>query len=203
MERRAFEIKELRVESAEGKPKKITGYAAIFESESVDLGGFTERIAKGAFAESMGNDIRALWNHDTNHVLGRASAGTLRLVEDDKGLAIEIDPPDTQAGRDAVTLIERRDVTGMSFGFDVPEGGDHWAKVAGRWLRTLLKINLAEVSPCAFPAYRATELGTRAGVDAHDAFAGLKRAEAEELKRFADEKAARDRKLNLIGRGIA
>jgi uncharacterized protein len=206
MERRYVNVSELRVERREeGKPAKISGYAAVFESESVDLGGFTERIAKGAFAESMGGDIRALWNHDTNQVLGRTSAGTLRVYEDAKGLAIEIDAPDTQAGRDAVTLIERRDVTGMSFGFSIPEGGDNWAKVGGKWLRTLLKINLAEVSPCTFPAYPATELGIRAVGEAKEGLAGLKRAqdaELDEQRKIAAAHEARERRLKLIGKGL-
>lgn len=206
MERRYVGITELRVERREeGKPTKIAGYAAVFESESVDLGGFTERIAKGAFSESLAGDIRALWNHDTNQVLGRTSAGTLRVAEDGKGLAIEIDVPDTQAGRDAVTLIERRDVTGMSFAFSVPEGGDNWAKVGGKWLRTLLKINLAEVSPCTFPAYQATEIGIRAADGAKEALAALQRAqdaEVTEARKIVAAHEARERRLRLVGRGI-
>jgi HK97 family phage prohead protease len=201
MERRVHETTELRVERREeGKTTRIAGYAAVFESESVDLGGFTERIAKGAFAGSLKGDIRALWNHDTNQVLGRTSAGTLRLAEDGKGLAMELDPPDTQSGRDAVTLVERRDVTGMSFAFRTIS--DNWAKVAGKWLRTLLEVEISEVSICAFPAYPATEVGIRAAVDAKDAIEALRLAKSGEVARFAAEHAARERRLRLVGRGL-
>lgn len=198
MERRAYEISELRVERAEGKLPRIAGYAAVFESESIDLGGFVERVARGAFAGSLAGDVRALWNHDPMHLLGRTTAGTLRLAEDSRGLAIELDPPDTQTGRDVVTLIERRDVTGMSFAFRTLK--DAWAKVAGSWLRTLLEVELFDVSPVTFPAYPATEVGLRAACDAKDAQAGLKAAQDAE-QRQVDQAAARERRLRLLERG--
>lgn len=202
MERRAFQVMGLKVEGREeGKASKIVGYAAVFESESVDLGGFTERIAKGAFAGSLGADVRALWNHDPMHVLGRTKTGTLRLSEDERGLAIEIDPPDTQMARDVVTLIDRGDVSGMSFGFRTVK--DNWAKVAGKWLRTLLEVELFDVSPVTFPAYPSTEVALRAAVDAKDGLEGLKRAqdhEEQDLKAALAAHDARSRRLRLIGR---
>lgn len=196
MERRAVET-ELRVVRAEGKPATIGGYAVVFESESVDLGGFTERVARGALTASLSGDIRAHWNHDPSIVLGRTSAGTLRLLEDSRGLAFELDAPDTQAGRDALVSIERRDVTGVSFGFRAIK--DAWAKVGGKWLRTLLECELFEVSPCAYPAYQATEVGVRALTDAKDALEGLKKAQEEE-QQAADAILARERRLRLAER---
>jgi HK97 family phage prohead protease len=99
--------------------KSIAGYAAVFNSET-DIGGmFREKIAPGAFAPSLNADVRALWNHDTNHVLGRTKAGTLRLSEDAHGLAVEIDLPDTQAARDLRENMRLGNVDGMSFGFRV------------------------------------------------------------------------------------
>jgi HK97 family phage prohead protease len=204
MERRAFQVTGLKVERRdEDNARKIVGYAAVFESESVDLGGFTERIARGAFAGTLAADVRALWNHDPMHVLGRTKAGTLRLQEDDRGLAIEIDPPDTQTARDVITLIERGDISGMSFGFRTVK--DNWAKVAGKWLRTLLEVELFDVSPVTYPAYPATEVSLRAATDAKDGLEGLRRAQAEEEQAIALARAAHDarsRRLRLIGREL-
>jgi Escherichia/Staphylococcus phage prohead protease len=193
MERRAFEIAELRIEQEEGKPTKIGGYAAVFNSESVDLGGFVERIAPGAFAGAAGADVRALLNHNPDVVLGRTKSGTLRLTEDSRGLAFDLDLPDTQAGRDLAVSIYRRDISGMSFAFRTIK--DAWAKLAGVWHRTLLEVNLLDVSPVTFPAYPAAEVGLRAASDAKDALAGLERAKALEV--------SRERRLRLLERESA
>ncbi|RIK35690.1 MAG: HK97 family phage prohead protease [Chloroflexi bacterium] len=100
---------------AEDSLPMIAGYAAVFNTLSVDLWGFREKIAPGAFAGSLQDDVRALWNHETGIVLGRTKSGTLRLAEDDVGLAIEIDPP-SSAGN-YIETIERGDVDQMSFAF--------------------------------------------------------------------------------------
>jgi HK97 family phage prohead protease len=112
---------------AEGNGMTLRGYAAVFNSPSQPL-PFIETIERGAFADSLKsrNDVKLLWNHDTSTVLGSTRAGTLRLMEDERGLLVEADLPDTQAGRDAATLIQRGDVTAFSFGFRIPAGGDEW-----------------------------------------------------------------------------
>ena len=162
MERRFFPI-ELRADGADSATTTLTGYAAVFDQLSVLLySAFREKITRGAFMGSLGDDIRALWNHDTNLPLGRTKANTLRLAEDPHGLRVEIDPPDTQAGRDAVASIRRGDVDQMSFAFDVLE--DAWDQdEAGQLVRTLLKVKLHEVSPVVFPAYPQTSVAARAG----------------------------------------
>lgn len=160
-EERRIVTGELRVVSADGAPTKIVGHAAKFDVLSEDLGGFRERIAPGAFAQTLKSaDIRALWNHDPNIVLGRNKSGTLRLAEDSAGLAYEVDAPDTQLVRDMVMgPIARGDVSQCSFGFYTVS--DKWAKVDGEWLRTLLEVELFDVSPVTYPAYPATDVAVR------------------------------------------
>lgn len=134
----------------------LTGYAARFNEPSEPL-PFTERIAPGAFRRSLQsrNDIKLLWNHDSSTVLGSTRSGTLKLTEDDRGLRVSALLPDTQAGRDAKVLIQRGDVTGFSFGFTVPSGGEEWNAEGTE--RTLKAIRLLEVSTgVAFPAYPST-----------------------------------------------
>jgi len=145
-----FEVRE----TAEGMT--LTGYAARFNEPSEPL-PFIERIAPGAFKRSLRakNDIKLLWNHSSSDVLGSTRSGTLRLSEDELGLRVEADLPDTQAGRDAKVLIQRGDVTGFSFGFTVPPNGDSWNSEGTE--RTLKSVRLLEVSTgVAFPAYPST-----------------------------------------------
>lgn len=147
------------VEVRAGEKPVIGGYAAVFERKSVMLYGFREKIAPGAFQDSLQDDIRALWQHDTSQVLGRTRSGSLRLWEDSTGLGFEVEPPDTQAGRDAVTLIRRGDVDQMSFGFNVPVNGDDWSEDEdGIPLRIIKRAKLIEVSPVTFPAYVDTSV---------------------------------------------
>jgi HK97 family phage prohead protease len=152
-QRIAFQDLEIR---QEGDGLTLRGYAAVFNSPSQPL-PFIETIQPGAFADSLKsrNDIKLLWNHDTGIVLGSTRAGTLQLGEDQRGLFVEANLPDTQAGRDAVVSIQRGDVTGFSFGFRVPSGGDEWASANERILK---RVNIHEVSVgVAFPAYLGTE----------------------------------------------
>ena len=161
IEERRVVLGELRAVRADGGTAKIAGHAAKFDVLSEDLGGFRERIAPGAFAKSIqGSDIRALWNHDANIVLGRNKAGTLRLSEDSAGLFYECDAPDTQLVRDMVlSPIERGDVNQCSFGFYTI--ADKWAKIDGEWVRSLLEAELLDVSPVTYPAYAQTDVAVR------------------------------------------
>lgn len=160
IERRNFQVSELRAITSGDGLRKITGYAAVFEKLSDNLGWFREKIQPGAFADSIiTDDVRALWNHDSNYPLGRNKSGTLTLSEDEHGLKIEIDPPDTQWARDLMTSIDRGDVDQMSFGFQTLS--DKWEMVEGEDIRTLIKVRLFDVSPVTFPAYPDTEVGLR------------------------------------------
>jgi HK97 family phage prohead protease len=140
----------------EGDGMTLRGYAAVFNSPSQPL-PFIETIQRGAFRDSLKsrNDVKLLWNHDTSVVLGSTRAGTLRLMEDERGLLVEADLPMTQAGKDAAISISRGDVTAFSFGFRIPAGGDEWANANERLLK---RVNVHEVSVgVAFPAYTATD----------------------------------------------
>lgn len=133
---------------AELRGNKLGGYASVFD-QTADLGPFgKERIARGAFDKALKtSDVRALWNHDPRFVLGRQSAGTLRLSTDDHGLEFEVDLPDTTYARDLRELVERGDITGASFGF-VPGEFERGP------VRTHTNVRaLVDVSPVTFPAY--------------------------------------------------
>ena len=141
----------------------IRGHAAVFDKMSEEMFGFREKVAPGAFSSSLlrGDDVRALFNHDPNFVLGRTKSGTLRLSEDDVGLAIEIDAPLNQTIRDLVLEpIRRGDVDQMSFGFVVIE--DAWNRDDN--IRTLMDVELFDVSPVTYPAYPDTDVAVRNAV---------------------------------------
>lgn len=145
---------------AEDGARVATGYAALFDVPT-DIGGiFVEKIARGAFSETLKTaDVRALIDHDTGRVIGRSGAGTLRLAEDDRGLRVEIDLPDTSDGRDLAVQLERGDISGMSFGFRVTH--DEWDETVAIPVRTIHAVDLFEVSAVAFPAYADTEIALR------------------------------------------
>jgi HK97 family phage prohead protease len=152
---------ELRAAAAGGKgPGTVVGYAAVFDKMSQDLGYFVERIQRGAFAGCLAQDVRALKNHDSNYLLGRNKSGTLRMGEDELGLRVEIDLPDTQVGRDTAEEIARGDMDGMSFSFvaDV----DQWDYSGTVPVRTLVKVrDLYDVGPVVYPAYTDTSAAMR------------------------------------------
>ena len=138
--------------------RKLAGYAATFGTPA-DIDGFTETIRAGAFRATLAarSDVLALVDHDPGKLLGRTASGTLRLVEDGKGLSFEIDVPPTTLGNDVLAMAERHDLGGMSFGFRV--SADHWPDKRTRELRA---VELVEVSVVhAFPAYPGTVIAAR------------------------------------------
>ena len=190
-------LKEIRINESDGGTC-IEGHAAAFDSWSETLGGifpFKEKVRKGAFAESIGrDDIRALFNHDPNYVLGRNRAGTLELEEDDVGLRVRITPPDTSWARDITTSIRRGDISQMSIGFVVED--DEWSSKDGIDTRELKKVRLFDVSPVTFPAYTATDVGVRA-MQEYDVYKTEQRKVAEETEN-AVKKAKQQEKLKKL-----
>lgn len=158
---RMLPLNELRV-SEQGN-EIIEGHAAVFNSWSETLGGlfpFKEIVRKDAFKETIQNDdIRALFNHDPNYVLGRNKSNTLYLEEDEVGLRVKITPPNTTYAKDLVESIKRGDVSQMSIGFIVLD--DSWGTVDGVDTREIKKVKLFDVSPVTFPAYQETDVGIR------------------------------------------
>lgn len=160
---RRYVPSEVRVEELDGTPH-IRGYAAVFNEWSEDLGWFREMIQPGAFSKTLGEaDVRALWNHNADYVLGRNKAGTLKLFEDEQGLGYDVEPPDTQWARDLLVSIQRGDVTQSSFGFAVVR--DKWQEDEdGLIERELIELRLYDVSPVTFPAYPQTSAEARAKI---------------------------------------
>lgn len=197
-ELRMLPMTELRIADSDGGGVTIEGHAAVFDSWSETLGGifpFKEIVRKGAFNESIGkDDIRALFNHDPNYVLGRNRAGTLELVEDDIGLRVKITPPDTSWAKDILTSIRRSDITQMSIGFIVED--DKWSTKDGMDVREIRKVQLFDVSPVTFPAYTATDVGVRA-MQEYDGYKAEQRNKAEETEKAA-ERAKQQAKLKSL-----
>ena len=152
---RVFRDMEIR---ADEENREISGYIALFDSPSVDM-GFTEYIAPGAFSKSLRESpsIKALKNHDSNWILGNTASGTLRLREDERGLFAEIDPPATTWANDLIESIKRGDVSGSSFGF-APVKKESRKADNGSIEQTLTEVRLHEVSVgVVFPAYPEAE----------------------------------------------
>ncbi len=148
---------ECRVDLQEDR--RIRGMAIVFNQPSENLGGFREVIHPEAvdrtFREAI--DVRALVDHDSAKIIGRLQAGTLSLKKKSKGLAVEIDPPNTTVGRDIVESVNRGDVSGMSFAFRVIE--DDWTEDEnGMPIRDVLDMRISEVSIVTWPAYLATSV---------------------------------------------
>lgn len=146
----------------DGEDLFIEGYFAVFNSTYELWPGATESIAPGAFDDSVSDDVRALYNHNTDIVLGRTSAGTMEIRQDSHGLwgRIRVNRNDGDA-MNAYARIARGDITGCSFGFDIAaqetdyrdDGSVHW---------TITKVSpLYEISPCTFPAYQETVVSAR------------------------------------------
>lgn len=160
IERRCVTV---NLRAADGEVRTLEGYAVVFNSLSEDLGGFREVIEPGAFSEALAElpDVRALFNHDPNLVLGRTTNGTLTLTEDAHGLRMAVILPPTTYANDVYMLVERGDVNQMSFAFRTRKGGETWITENGQRLRRLRNLSLYDVSVVTFPAYQATIVAAR------------------------------------------
>jgi HK97 family phage prohead protease len=151
---------DLKTRSEDDK-KVIEGYFAVFNRETELWPGAFEEIDPSAFSQTLGNDIRALINHDTNLVLGRIKSGTLDLRVDSRGLwgSVEVNENDTDA-LNLYARVERGDVDQCSFGFNIEKEETDW-RDDGTVKWTLKEIDLHEVSVTTFPAYADTGVQAR------------------------------------------
>jgi hypothetical protein len=138
--------------------RSISGYFATWDTLSTDLGGFRERIQRGAFSQSLRDnpDVLCYYNHNSDLILGRVASGTLSVSEDSTGLKFLCQLPETSVARDLIALMERGDVSACSFAFSVPQNGDEWTEVNGQIIRTVIQASLWEGSIVGTPAYPQT-----------------------------------------------
>lgn len=169
----------------------LEGHAAVFDSDSLEFSGWekpwVERIAKGAFSRTLREqpDVKALWSHRADAIIAR-SPGTLALSEDDRGLHVEIKLIDTQQNRDVLAGVKAGLIDSMSFGFSARSV--KWEAGKERDVRTLLDVDLFEVSPVVWPAYPDASISARSAmlVRSHDGNAELKAIAEERTKHFAE-----------------
>ena len=199
IERRDFAFEddnELIVESRADGRAAIIGYAAVYNRLSLDMGGFREEILPGAFDRILSRqrgkqDVVALFNHDSNIVLGRSSSGTLELSTDDKGLRYVVTPPVSRA--DVMELIQRRDVRGSSFAFTVGKDGEAFrTDEGGSAIRQIREVSgLYDVGPVLVPAYPATSASV--AMRSYEAWlASQKQPEPEVVAEVAKRSLVRD-----------
>lgn len=178
VERRFAPLRHTEVRAAdETGGVRMGGLAAVFEELSLNLGGFRERIDRGAFRKVLatGPDVRALFNHDINYPLARATVadgpGSLRMKEVPKGLDYEFEPTGTTYANDLRINMEAGVVTQSSFAFRVAKGGDTWDEdeETGALIRTIHEFSdLYDVSPVTDPAYPQATVGIRSGDSTSD-----------------------------------
>ncbi len=163
IERRFYKCN-LRMAGDDPEQRVIEGHGAVFDSPSENLGGFQEMIMPGAFSQAiLEDDIRSLFNHNVNLILGRNTSSTLRLFDDDTGLRYELDPPQTSYANDLIISLERGDISQSSFGFRAIE--ESWRQPDENNplpVRVLHRVKLFDVGPVAFPAYQDTTVSARA-----------------------------------------
>lgn len=200
---------------AENANRVIEGYAAVYydgtpATEYELWERCVERIAPGAFERALReDDVRCLFNHDPNHLLGRTSAKTLRLSSDATGLKFVCDPPATRTGDDVKASIERGDLSGCSFGFYATKVT--WTETPDLDIRTIEEVVLLDVGPVTYPAYTSTKVGLRsagaqgAAAEARDEFDKLQSTRRAALEAELRERDARARELRakLTGEKIA
>ncbi|CDG20582.1 Capsid protease [Xenorhabdus poinarii G6] len=186
---------EVRAEQLENQPTRIVGYGSVFNSRSEPLWGFREIIKPGAFDEVLNDDIRGLFNHDPNFILGRSTSGTLTVSVDERGLQYDIAAPDTQTIRDLVLApMQRGDINQSSFAFRVARDGERWYEdEEGIVIREIHKLSrLYDVSPVTYPAYQEADSAVRSLNAWKEARSG------GELQKAINQKLARERILNLL-----
>lgn len=189
-------VGEVRAEiGEENKPTHIVGLGSVFDSRSELIYGFKEIIKPGAFDDVLNDDVRGLFNHDPNYILGRTSAGTLSLSVNERGLVYDITAPDTQTIRDLVMApMQRGDINQSSFAFRVARDGEDWYQDEdGIVIREITKFSrLIDVSPVTYPAYQD------AGSAVRSMNAWKEARDSGTLQNAINQKLARERLMTLL-----
>ena len=187
MERRTLKMKDMKVRERDGA-RYLEGYFAVFDKEYQVWDDWIETIAPGAFANTLasGRDVKALWNHNHDIVLGSTAA----LREDNIGLfgSILINEKDQDA-LNAHARVERGDVDGCSFGFNIVRMEESWVDDVYR--TRILEVELFEISPCTFPAYMDTSISARAKDTVEDARERFHQAQEEKRNQWRADMMSR------------
>lgn len=193
MEQRVMRMRDATVRERDGG-RYLEGYFAVFGEPYQVCAGWVETISPGAFARYLatGQDVKVLWNHDTNVVLGSTANGTASLREDEIGLfgSVLINDKDQDAVN-AHARVERGDVDGCSFGFEIARQEEWWDDDGVYHTRIMEVDPLYEVSPCTFPAYTSTSISARAAQTLVEAREKLERAQAERRRQWREQMLAR------------
>lgn len=193
MEQRIMKMKNAKIREEGGK-RYLEGYFSVFGEPYQVWDGWIETIERGAFARylSSGQDVKVLWNHDSNIVLGSTGNGTASLREDETGLfgSVEINENDSEAVS-AYARVARGDVDGCSFGFDIARHEEWWDD-DGVYHTKITEVDpLYEVSPCTFPAYKATSISARAKDSLEDAKRRFEQAKEQKRNDWRDSMRSR------------
>ena len=193
MEQRIMKMKNAKIREDGGK-RYLEGYFAVFGEPYQVWDGWIETIERGAFARYLasGEDTKVLWNHDSNIVLGSTGNGTAVLREDETGLfgTVEINENDSEAVS-AYARVARGDVDGCSFGFDIGRQEEWWDE-EGIYHTKITEVDpLFEVSPCTFPAYKATSISARAKDSLEDARKRYEQAQKQKRDEWRDNMKTR------------
>lgn len=183
---------EFQTREEDGK-RYLDGYFSVFNQPYEVYPGWIEEIAPGAFARSLreGRDVKVLWNHNSDIVLGSTGNRTACLSEDERGLhgPTEINEQDQDA-KNAYARVARGDVRGCSFGFDIRAMEESWDE-DGTYRTRLTDVDLYEVSPCTFPAYTQTSIQARAREELNQARAALEEAKKKQREQWRSRMRAR------------
>lgn len=189
MEQRILKMKDMKVREDNGH-RYLEGYFAVFGASYHVWDGWVETIERGAFARYLaaGEDVKVLWNHDSNIVLGSTGNGTASLREDETGLwgSVEINENDQEAVS-AYARVQRGDVSGCSFGFDIARQEEWWDD-EGVYHTKITEVDpLYEVSPCTFPAYSATSISARAKESLEEAREKFETAQEKKREKWRED----------------
>ncbi|HIX16964.1 MAG TPA: HK97 family phage prohead protease [Candidatus Gemmiger faecavium] len=193
MEVRTMQMSGMKIREENGK-RRLEGYFAVFDQPYEVCPGWVESIAPGAFARALasGQDVKVLWNHNPDIVLGSTGNKTADLREDQRGLpgGVEINEQDQDA-KNAYARVDRGDVNGCSFGFEISKMEESWDDDGTYRTRILEVYPLFEVSPCTFPAYTQTSVTARAKEELQTAHERLEKAKKEKREQWREKMLSR------------